>query len=169
MDNPAAIISCIAAVVSVGCLVLFTWLQSSRKIVDAFKVEILRLFYSEPTASIFQWCRKTSNPGIPPTFWEIKGFFPAPLRCKYCERYFAPALVEVNSELNKHEYSRALDYDKSMESSRSRIFKFIESHEKEFRSAVRGEDFLSVHCVIDKYFDELCEALRDTAVHSKEG
>lgn len=160
-----AIFSAIIAVISI----LLTSIQLSRRIVDAFKVEILRLFYSEPTASIFQWCRKTSNPGILPTFSEIKGFFPVPLRCKYCERYFAPALAEVKSELNRCEYSRAIDYDKSMESSRIRIFRFIESHEKEFRSAVRGEDFLSVHCVIDKYFDELCEALRDTAVHSEEG
>lgn len=169
MDNPAAIISCIAAVVSVVCLVLFTWLQSSRKIVDAFKIEILRLFYSEPTASIFQWYRKTASPDIPPIFGEIKGFFPAIFRSKYSERYFAPALFEIELELGKERYLKGINYDKSLGSCRDRLFQFIENHENEFRSAVRGEDFLSVRCMLDKYFDELCAALADTEARTNEG
>ncbi len=162
-QNTPAIISCIVGFLSFLGVILFTGLQLSRKIVDAFKIEILRLSYSEPTVSIFQWCRKTTNPGILPIFSEIKGFFPAYLRAKYCERYFACALAEVKKEFGESEYLKRINYDKSASFQRRQIFKFIENHQKEFKAAMRNEDFLNVPCLVDKYFRELCDALEDTA------
>ena len=160
-ENPTAVISSIVAVISLFSVILFTGLQLSRKIVDAFKLEILRLFYSEPTASIFQWCRKTSNSDIPPIFSEIKGFFPGYLRWKYCERYFACAQAEIKKEFGKKIYLKGINYDESMSVQRSRIFRFIESHKKECRKAIRGEDLSSVHCFVDQHYTELCNALVD--------
>ncbi len=160
-ENLTAVISCIVAVISLFSVILFTGLQLSRKIVDAFKIEVLRLFYSEPTASIFQWCRKTSNSDIPPIFSEIKGFFPQYLRWKYCERYFASALAEVELNLGSERYTKSINYDKSLISHRSQIFRFIESHKKECRNAMRGKDFSSVHCFVDQHYTELCNALVD--------
>ena len=158
-QNTPAIISCIVALLSFLGVILFTGLQLSRKIVDAFKIEILRLFYSEPTASIFQWCRKTTNSGILPMFSEIKGFFPAYLRGKYCERYFACALAEVKNELGEKTYSKGINYDKSMEVQRKQIFKFMEKHEKQVRAAMRGGDFHDVRSFLDRYYQELCKSL----------
>ncbi len=160
-ENTIAIISCIIAALSLLGVILFTGLQLSRKIVDAFKIEILRLFYSEPTASMFQWCRKISDFNILPIFSEIKGFFPPHLRWKYCERYFACALAEVKNELDEKTYSKGINYDQSMSNQRKYIFKLMEDHEKEVRAAVRGEDFHDVHNFLDKYYQELCKALID--------
>ena len=156
-ENLTAVISSIVAVISLFGVILFTGLQLSRKIVDAFKLEILRVFYSEPTASIFQWYRKTSN--IPLIFTEIKGFFPIYLRWKYCERYFACALAEVKKEFGEKIYSKGIDYDESESAQRRQIFKFIESYEKEFRAAIRGEDFRNVRCLVDTHNQELRDAL----------
>ncbi|MDE0017823.1 MAG: hypothetical protein OXU51_16695 [Candidatus Poribacteria bacterium] len=158
-QNTPAIISCIVAVLSFLGVILFTGLQLSRKIVDAFKIEILRLFYSEPTTSIFQWCRKTTNSGILPIFSEIKGFFPAYLRSRFCERYFASALAEVKNDFGETEYLKRINYDESVSAQRRQIFKFIENHEKKFRAAIRGEDFHSVRCLIDTHKQELRDAL----------
>ena len=162
-QNTLPIISLIISFLSFLGVILFTGLQLSRKIVDAFKIEILRLFYSEPTTSIFQWCRKTTNSGILPIFSEIKGFFPAYLRSKFCERYFASALAEVKNDFSETEYLKRINYDKSASSQRRQIFKFIENHQKEFKAAMRNEDFLNVPCLVDKYSHELCDALEDTA------
>ena len=159
--NLTAVISSIVAVMSFFTVILFTGLQLSRKIVDAFKIEILRLFYSEPAASIFQWCRKTSNSDIPPIFSEIKGFFPPYLRWKYCERYFASALAEVELDLGSEKYIKSINYDRSLISRRNRIFRFIENHEKECRKAMRGEDLSNVRCFVDQHYTELCNALVD--------
>ena len=161
-ENLTEVISCIVAVMSFLAVVFFTGLQLSRKIVDAYKIEILRLFRSEPTASIFQWYRKTSNSSMP-IFSEMKGFFPAILRIKYCERYFASAIVEIELELGEQIYLKGINYDESLSESRSKIFQFIENHQKEFKAAMRNEDFLNVPCLVDKYFRELCDALEDTA------
>ena len=155
--NLTAVISCIVAVVSLFGVILFTGLQLSRKVVDAFKMEILRLFHSEPTASIFQWYRKTSN--IPLIFSEIKGFFPGYLRWKYCERYFACALAEVKNEFGEKVYLKGVNYDKCGSIQRKRIFKFIESHEREVRAAIRGENFHDVRYLVDTYEQELRDAL----------
>ena len=165
MENPTTVISCIVAVLSFFGVILFTGLQLSRKIVDAFKIEILRLFYSEPTASIFQWCRKTTNSDILPIFSEIKGFFPGYLCWKYCERYFACALAEIKAELGEKPYLNQINYDQSMETKRGQIFKFIESHEKEFRAAMQGEDFHNVRCLVDTYYQELRDALINKEGH----
>ena len=146
-------------------VILFTGLQLSRKIVDAFKIEILRLFYSEPTTSIFQWCRKTTDSGILPIFSEIKGFFPAYLRSKFCERYFASALAEVKNDFGEPEYLKRINYDESVSAQRRQIFKFIENHEKKFRAAIRGEDFLNVRCLVHTYERELRDALINNAHH----
>ena len=164
-QNTPAIISCIVALLSFLGVILFTGLQLSRKIVDAFKIEILRLFYSEPTASIFQWCRKTSDFDILPIFSKIKGFFPAYLRWKYCERYFACALAEVKKEFGETEYLKRINYDKSVGFQRMQIFKFIENHEKKFRAAIRGEDFLDVRSLVDTHKSELRDALVNKAHH----
>lgn len=161
-ENTPAIVSCIVSVLSFFGVILFTGLQLSRKIVDAFKIEILRLFYSEPTASIFQWCRKTTNSGILPIFSEIKGFFPAYLRGKYCERYFACALAEVKNELDEETYLKGINYDKSMGIRRKQIFKFMEKHEKQIRAAIRGEDFQDVRRFLDQHYQELCKSLIDS-------
>ena len=158
-QNTPAIISCIVALLSFLGVILFTGLQLSRKIVDAFKIEILRLFYSEPTASIFQWCRKTTNSGILPMFSEIKGFFPAYLRVKYCERYFACALAEVKNELGEETYSKGINYDESMEVQRKQVFKFMEKHEKQIRAAMRGGDFHDVRSFLDRHYQELYKSL----------
>ena len=160
----AAFISSTAAVISVACLLIITLYQLPRKIVDTFKVEIYRLFYSEPTASIFQWYRKTSNSGTSLRFSEIKGFFPAYLRNRYCESFFAVAIIEVQLCLGQDEYLKAINYDESAHSDRIRIFKFIESHEKKFRAAMRGEDFHNVRCLVATYYRELCNALDDTTL-----
>ena len=135
MDNGTAVISCIAAVISVACLLIMTLYQLPQKIVDTFKVEIYRLFYSEPTASIFQWYRKTSNSGTSLIFSEIKGFFPAYLRNRYCEGFFAVAVIEVKLRLGQEEYLQTVNYDESRYPDRIRIFKFIESHKKKFRGS----------------------------------
>ena len=164
-QNTPAIISCIVALLSFLGVILFTGLQLSRKIVDAFKIEILRLFYSEPTASIFQWCRKTTNSGILPIFSEIKGFFPAYLRSKFCERYFASALAEVKKEFGETEYLKRINYDKPVGFQRMQIFQFIEKHEKKFRAAIRGEDFHSVRCLVDTHEQELRDALVNNMHH----
>ena len=158
-QNTPAIISCIVALLSFLGVILLTGLQLSRKIVDAFKIEILRLFYSEPTTSIFQWCRKTTNSSILPIFSEIKGFFPAYLRSKFCERYFASALAEVKNEFGETEYLKRINYDKSASFQRMQIFKFIEKHGKKFRSAIRGEDFYNVRSLVDTHEYELRDAL----------
>lgn len=156
-ENSTAIISCIVAVISLFSVILFTGLQLSRKIVDAFKIEILRLFHAEPTASIFQWYRKTSN--IPLMFSEIRGFFPAYLRWKYCERYFACALAEVKKEFGEKVYLKGINYDRCGSIQRKQIFKFIESREKEFRAAIRVENFHDVRYLVDTYEQELRGAL----------
>lgn len=158
-ENPAAVISCIVAVLSFLGVYLFTGLQLSRKIVDAFKIEVLRLFYAEPTLSIFQWYRKTSNSNIPPIFSEIRGFFPAYLRWKYCERYFAAALAEIKNEFGEKMYLKGINYHESVSGQRKQIFKYIENHEKKFRSAIRGDEFLSVRLLIDMHEKELRDAL----------
>ena len=160
----AAFISCTAAAISGACLLIITLYQLPRKIVDTFKVEIFRLFYSEPTASIFQWYRKTSNSGTSLRFSEIKGFFPAYLRNKYCESFFAVAIIEVQLCLGRDEYLKAINYDKSLYSDRIRIFKFIESHEKEFRAAMRGENFHNVRCLVATYYQEFCSILDKTTL-----
>ena len=161
-QNTPAIINFIVPLLSLLIVILVTGLQLSRKIADAFKIEILRLFYSEPTASIFQWCRKTTNFGILPMFSEIKGFFPAYLRGKYCERYFACALAEVKNELGEETYSKGINYDKSMSVQRKQIFKFMEKHEKQIRAAMRGEDFHDVRRFLDQHYQELYKSLIDS-------
>ena len=162
MSDKIAIISCVAAVISVTCLLIMTIYQLPRKIVDTFKVEIFRLFYSEPTVSIFQWYRKTSNSGTSLRFSDIKGFFPVYLRTQYCQSFFAVAIVEIESELGQEKYLKGINYDESLSTCRSKVFQFIDNHQKEFKAAIQGEDFYSVRRLVFTYYEELCHALDDT-------
>lgn len=163
MNNELAVItsfiSSTAAVISVTCLLIVTLYQLPRKIVDTFKVEIFRMFYSEPTASIFQWYRKTSNCGTSIRFSDIKGFFPAYLRTRYCESFFAVAIAEVKLNLEETEYLKLISYNKALNVDRNKVFQFLEYHKREFRLAMRGENFHSVRYSVSTHYEKLCNAL----------
>ena len=68
-------------------------------------------------------------------------------------------MAEVKLNLEEAEYLKLVSYNEALNVDRSKVFQFLEIHEREFRLAIRGEDFHNVRCSVSTHYEELCNAL----------